>query len=88
MVTRFESRFSQSDSTRITVNDSSQSYFYNISEFLIDKPSSFAHKEMRIFFAPVIITIGGNFLSSCAMMHFKDHVSPTFVEADLRLCFQ
>jgi len=28
--------------------DSSQSHFYKISEFLVDKPSSFAHKEMSI----------------------------------------
>jgi len=47
--TRLESRFSQNDSTRVTVNDSSQSHFYKISEFLMGKPSSFAHKEMRIF---------------------------------------
>jgi len=49
MVTRLESHFSQNDSTRVTVNHSSQSHFYKISEFLMDKPSSFAHKEMRIF---------------------------------------
>jgi len=29
--------------------DSSQSHFYKISEFLIDKPSSFTHKEISIF---------------------------------------
>jgi len=29
--------------------DSSQIHFYNISELLMDKPSSFAHKEMSIF---------------------------------------
>jgi len=45
-----DSRFSQNDSTRVTVNDSSQSLFYKISEFLIDKPTSCALlKEMSIF---------------------------------------
>jgi len=29
--------------------DSSQSHFYKISEFLMDKPTSFARKEMNIF---------------------------------------
>ena len=29
--------------------DSRQSHFYKISEFLMDKPTSFAHKEMSIF---------------------------------------
>jgi len=29
--------------------DSSQSLFYKISEPLMDKPGSFAHKEMSIF---------------------------------------
>jgi len=29
--------------------DSDQSHFYKISELLMDKPSSFAHKEIRIF---------------------------------------
>jgi len=48
MVTRPESHFSQNDSTRVTVNDSSQIHFYNIFEFLMDKPSAFAHKEMSI----------------------------------------
>jgi len=41
--------------------DSSQSHFYKIAEFLMDTPSSFAHKEMRIF-ASVMIKIGGHFL--------------------------
>jgi len=40
--------FSQNDSTRDTVNDSSQSHFCNILEFLMYKPSSFAYKEMSI----------------------------------------
>jgi len=29
--------------------DSSQSHFYKIFEFLMDKPSSFARKDMSIF---------------------------------------
>jgi len=49
MVTRLEPRFSQNDSSRVTINDSSQSHFYKISEPLTDKPSLFAHKEMNIF---------------------------------------
>jgi len=37
-----------------------------------------------------MIKIGGNFLfclSSRAMLNFKDQVSPTCIEEDLRLCF-
>jgi len=37
-----------------------------------------------------MIKIGGNFLfclSSPAMLHFKDQVSPTCTEEDLRFCF-
>jgi len=49
MVTRLESRFSQNDSTRDTDNDSIQSHFYKISEFLIDKPTSCELKDMSIF---------------------------------------
>ena len=32
-----------------TVNDSSQSHFYKFSKHLIDKPSSFAHKDISFF---------------------------------------
>jgi len=53
MKTRLESRFSQNDSTRLEswsmTRDSSQRHFYKISEFLIDKPTSCALKEMSIF---------------------------------------
>jgi len=31
------------------MNDSSQDHFYKISKQLIDKPSSFAQKEVRFF---------------------------------------
>jgi len=54
----------------------------------MDKPSPFAHKEISIF-ASVMIKIGANFmfcLSSRAMLHFKDQVSPTCIEEDLGLC--
>jgi len=52
MVTRLDSshvfhRMTRLESQSMT-RDSSQSQFYKISEFLMDKPSSFAHKEMRI----------------------------------------
>ena len=53
MVTRLESRSLQNDSIRLEsqsiTRDSSQSHFYKLSEFLIDKPTSFVHKEMSIF---------------------------------------
>ena len=42
------------------------------------------------FVASVMIKIGGNFLSclsSRAMLHFKDQISPTCIEGDLRLYF-
>jgi len=52
-MTRLESRFSQHDSTRLhsqsVTRDSSQSHFYKITEPLVDKPSSFAHKKLSIF---------------------------------------
>ena len=87
MVTWLESRFSHNNSTRVTVNDSS--HFYKISECLMDKPSSFAHKEMRNFCFSDDQDWGNflSWLSSCGMLHFKDQVSLTCVEADLRLCF-
>jgi len=50
MVTQLKSRFSQNDSTRVTVVDSSQSHFCNIFEILMNKSSSFAHKEMNILY--------------------------------------
>jgi len=101
IVTRLESGFSQNNSTRVTfftqwlesqsmTRDSSQYYVYKISEFLMDKPSSFAHKEMRGLFGSVMIKIGRNFLfwlSGCAMLHFKDQVFPTCIVEDLKLCF-
>jgi len=37
-----------------------------------------------------MIKFGANFLfglSRCAILHFKDQVSPTCTEVDLRLCF-
>ena len=92
MVTQLKSffhRMTRLESQSMT-RDTSQSHFHKISEFLMDKTSSFAHKEMSIFFASVIIKIGGNFLfclSSRAILHVKDHVSPTYIEGDLRLCF-
>jgi len=91
MVSRLESifyRMTQLESQSRTLN-SSQSHFYKISEFLMDKSSSIAHKEMSIF-ASVMIKIVANFLfwlSGRAMLHFKDQVSLTCTEADLRLCF-
>jgi len=69
--------------------DSSQSHFYKISERLMDKPCLFAHKEMSIFcfsddqgwwkFSVL--------MSSRAMIHLKDQVSPACTEIDLRICF-
>ena len=47
------------------------------------------HAKKWAFYASVMTKIGWNFLfclSSCAMLHFKDHVSPTCVEVDLRHC--
>jgi len=51
MVTWLESRFSQNDSTRVTINNSrleSESFLQNL--WVPDgQPSSFTHKEMSIF---------------------------------------
>ena len=82
---------SQNDSTRVTVinRDSNQSHFYKISEFLIEKTVRL-HTKKFAFFALVMIKIGGNFLFylfSGAVLHFKDQVSSTCIEEDLRLCF-
>jgi len=62
------------------------SHFYKISEPLMDKPSWFAHKKWE-FFASEMIKIGDNFLfwlSSRAVLYFKDQVSPTCTEVDLK----
>ena len=53
MVTRLDSshvshRMTRLESQSIT-RDSSQGHIYKISEFLMDKPTLFAHKEMSIF---------------------------------------
>jgi len=48
------------------------------------------HTKKWAFFASMMIKIGANFLfclSSFAMLHFKDQVSPPCVEVDLWLCF-
>jgi len=79
MVTRIEPQ----SMTRVRV------IFTKSLEFLMDKPTSFAHKEMSIF-SSVMIKIGANFLfclSSRSMLHFKDQGSSTCTEIDLRLCF-
>jgi len=92
IVTRLESlfhRMTRIDSSHSQWLETRVSHFYKISEFLMDKPSSFAHKEWALF-ASVIIKIGGNFLfclSSRAMLHIKGQASPTCAEGDLRLCF-
>ena len=91
LVTRPESRFSQNDSTRVTINDwrlESES-FYKISEFLMDNPVRL-HTKKWAFFASVMVKTGANFLfwlSTDAMLYFKDQVSPSCTEVDLRFCF-
>ena len=48
------------------------------------------HTKKWAFFASVMIKIGGNVLfclSSRGMLHFKDQVSSTCIEGDLRRCF-
>jgi len=46
--------FLLNDSTRFTINDSiaysNQSHFYKILKHFIDKPSSFAQKEMSLLY--------------------------------------
>ena len=89
-MTRLESRSSQNGSTRVTVNDSrleSESFLHNLS-FWRTNPSRLRTKKWASF-ASVMIKIGGNFpfcLSSRAMLHFKDQVSPTCMEEDPRPC--
>jgi len=70
--------FLPNDSTRVTVEDWSQSHFYKISKRLIDKHSSFAHKEMSFFCFSgdqhlrkySVLTV----FPSAVMMHFKYQV--------------
>jgi len=48
------------------------------------------HTKKWAFYASVMIKIGPNFLfclSSCAMLYFKDQVSPPCAEVNLRLFF-
>jgi len=81
IVTRLDSSHSQWLETRVRVifTKSLSSWWTNPVRL---------HTKKWGFFASVMIKIGENFLfwlSSCAMLHFKDQVSPTCVEADLRL---
>ena len=92
IVTRLESRFSQNDSTTVTVNDSrleSESFLQNL--WVPDGQTQFVlHTKKWSLFASVMIKFEGKFLfclSSRGMLHFKDQVSPTCIEGDLRLCF-
>ena len=92
MVTRLESRFSQNHSTRVTVNDSrlkSVSFLQNLLSSWWTNPLRL-HTKKWAFFASLMIKIAANFLfclSICAMLHFKDQVSPTCIEGDLRFYF-
>ena len=80
--------FSKIDWNRFE-SQSSQNYFFKISEFLMDKPATFPHKELNIFW----LSDDQDWwkfsacLSSRVMLYFKDQVSPTWKEEDLRLCF-
>jgi len=81
MVIRLDSSYVYNRMTRLAsqsmTRDSNKSHFYKISGFLMDKPSSFEHKEISIFcFSDD--QIAGDFLfclSSYAMLYFKDQVS-------------
>ena len=83
IVTRFKSRFSQNDLTRVRIifTKSLSSWWTNPVPL---------HTKKWALFAWVMIKMGENFLfwlSSRAVLHFKDQVSPTCKEVDLRLCF-
>jgi len=64
MLTRLESRFSQNDSTRVTINDSrldTGSFFQNL--LACDGQTQFVFiLNKRAIFASVIIKIGRNFV--------------------------
>ena len=80
-LTRLESCFSQNDSTRVRVI-----FTKFLSSWWTNPVRS--HTKKWAFFASVMIKIDRNFLfclSSRAMLHFKDQVSPTSIEGDLRL---
>ena len=81
MVTRLESQSMTRDRVRVIFAKSLSSWWTN--------PVGL-HTKKWAFFASVMIKIGENFLfclSSRAMLHFKDQVSPTCLEGDLRHCF-
>jgi len=74
---------------RLTINDSkleSESFLQN--SWWINPVH--LHTKKQAFFTSVMIKIGGNFLFclfSRAMLHFKDQISSTCIEEDLRPCF-
>jgi len=87
--TQLESCFSQNDSSH------SQWLETRVGVIFTKSLSSWWTNPVRLhtnkwaFCASVMIKIGANFLfclSSCAVLHFKDQLSPPYVEVDLRLC--
>ena len=80
-MTRLESQSSLETRVRVICTKSLSSWW--------TKPLRL-HTKKWAFFASVMIKIGGNVLfclSSRGMLHFKDQVSSTCIEGDLRLCF-
>ena len=71
MATRLEWRFSQNDSTRVTIDHSSQSHFHKILELLMDKPSSFALKEMSSFARLTQIFCFASLVVLCYILRIK-----------------
>jgi len=92
MMTRLESRFSQNDSTRVTINDSrleSESFLKNLRA--CDRQTQFVCIQRKDnFFGPVMIKIGANFLfwlSSRVILYPKGQVFITYTEVDVRFAF-
>jgi len=90
--TRLVLRFSQNDSSRVTVSDSrleSESFLQNL--WVPDGQTQFActqrNEHFLLLWLSRLAEIFCFDLFSRAMLHFKDRVSPTCIEGDLRLCF-
>jgi len=78
------------DSIRVTINDlrlESESFLQNL--WASDEQTQFVCTQRNEhFFSSVMFKIGANFLfwlSRHALLYFKDQLSPTYTEADLRL---
>ena len=72
LVTRFELRFSQNHSIRVTINDLSQIYFHKISDQWWISPDCYT--QTISFFAAVIVKCNTNFLFDCLVQGWRTYL--------------